>query len=166
MIFGIPSKNFRKGAIGASMDEYERAVLEYKSLIDSFSEEDFAQIIDHETENEDCRSVQTITSHVIAAGNSYANYIREQFSMNSIAVEKTLLSCAEASDKLIKMLDYTIETLDGKWEMTGEEIKKIVIHTRWGVIYDIDQLLEHAIVHVLKHRRQTEKFLLQYFLKA
>ena len=36
-------------------------------------------------------------------------------------------------------------------------IKKII--TSWGQRYDIDQLLEHAIVHVLKHRRQIERFI-------
>ena len=35
--------------------------------------------------------------------------------------------------------------------------KKILTH--WGQVYDIDQLMEHAIVHVLKHRRQIQRFL-------
>ena len=39
-------------------------------------------------------------------------------------------------------------------------MSKIVIHSGWSVTYDLEQLLEHAIVHVLRHRRQIEKFLL------
>jgi hypothetical protein len=35
--------------------------------------------------------------------------------------------------------------------------KKILTH--WGQVYDIDQMMEHAIVHVLKHRRQIQRFL-------
>jgi hypothetical protein len=34
-----------------------------------------------------------------------------------------------------------------------------VIEARWGPRYDLEQLLEHAIVHVLRHRRQIDKFL-------
>jgi hypothetical protein len=34
--------------------------------------------------------------------------------------------------------------------------KKIL--TRWGQVFDYDQLLEHAIVHILRHRRQIERF--------
>jgi hypothetical protein len=30
--------------------------------------------------------------------------------------------------------------------------------TGWGQHYDIEQMMEHAIVHVLRHRRQVEKF--------
>ncbi len=32
------------------------------------------------------------------------------------------------------------------------------IKTYWGQVYDIEQLTEHAIVHVMRHRRQIEKF--------
>lgn len=32
------------------------------------------------------------------------------------------------------------------------------INVRWGQQYDPEQLMQHAIVHVLKHRRQIEKF--------
>ena len=40
----------------------------------------------------------------------------------------------------------------------SDNIKKLT--TRWGQMYNIEQLLEHAIVHVLRHRRQIERFLL------
>ena len=30
-----------------------------------------------------------------------------------------------------------------------------------GQSYDAEQLLEHAIVHILRHRRQIEKFKIQ-----
>jgi hypothetical protein len=38
-----------------------------------------------------------------------------------------------------------------------DNAKKIT--TAWGKLYDIEQLLEHAIVHVLRHRRQIKKYL-------
>ena len=31
------------------------------------------------------------------------------------------------------------------------------ITTGWGQQYDIEQLMEHAIVHILRHKRQIEK---------
>ena len=57
------------------------------------------------------------------------------------------------------MLAYTAETLEGRWEMSDEEMMSAVIHSGWGVRYDAEQLLEHAVVHVLRHRRQIEKFI-------
>ena len=40
-----------------------------------------------------------------------------------------------------------------------EADKKILV--RWGQLYDVEQLFEHAIVHILRHRRQIERFLLR-----
>ena len=59
------------------------------------------------------------------------------------------------------MLEYTAQTLTGRREMTDDEIKRITMPTGWGVTYNLEQLLEHAIVHILRHRRQIEKFMLQ-----
>jgi hypothetical protein len=56
------------------------------------------------------------------------------------------------------MLAYTAETLEGKWQLTDEEIQKAEIKVTWGSVYDIEQIIEHAIVHILRHRRQVEKF--------
>ena len=33
------------------------------------------------------------------------------------------------------------------------------IKVRWGQSYDVEQLYEHAIVHILRHRRQIERFI-------
>jgi uncharacterized damage-inducible protein DinB len=59
------------------------------------------------------------------------------------------------------MLEYTAQTVEGRWEMTDEEIEKAAVDRGWGVIYNLEQLLEHAIVHILRHRRQIEKFIAQ-----
>jgi hypothetical protein len=155
-------KNYRRGAVGAMMDEYERAALELKSLLETISEEDFTCIADPDTTDERCRSIQTVTSHVVGAGFGYANYIREQFSMNFEPIPPAIFSRNEIGEKIAAMLDYTVETLDGRWEMTDEEIGRVKINSRWGPAYDLEQLLEHAIVHILRHRRQIEKFLLKF----
>ena len=144
------------------MDEYERAAFELKSLLQNVGAENFERIADAETTDEDCRSIQTVTSHVIGAGHSYANYFRESFSTSSLPVERKSFAYSEIIAEIDKMLAYTAETFDGKWEMTDEQITTSVINTRWGVTYDVEQLFEHAIVHILRHRRQIEKFLLKF----
>ena len=154
-------EDYRRGAIGALMDEYERAAFELKSVLRGVGESDYTRVADARTENENCRSVQTIASHVVRAGYGYANYLREQFSMNVVPFEDKLIALGEIEGEIDKMLAYTIETLDGRWEMAREEMTNAVIKARWGVTYDIEQLLEHAIIHVLRHRRQIEKFTLQ-----
>ena len=151
-------KNYRKGGIGAIMDEYERAGSELKNLIARISESDFVKIVDTETKDEDCRSVQTIISHVTNSGFGYANYIRDYFSIPKNSPERKLLSQNEFLSRFDKMLAYTSETLEGKWQFSDEEIMKVKMIVRWGPQYDLEQLLEHAVVHILRHRRQIEKF--------
>jgi uncharacterized damage-inducible protein DinB len=154
-------KTYRTGAIGALMDEYERAASDLRRLIERIPEDDFVRVVDEQTTDDDCRSVQTIVSHVVRAGCGYADYIREQFSIASTRPENKLLSYQESLEQLDATLQYMAQTLEGRWGMSYEEISSIVINSRWGVVYDMEQLLEHAIVHILRHRRQIEKFIWQ-----
>lgn len=154
-------KTYRQGAIGALLDEYERALDEFKAIILGLPEPVFAKILDPNTEDEDCRSIQTVTHHVIRAGFGYANYIREALGMPTSSPELELTTHAESRPRLEGMFAYTLETLGDKELMPYEEMSGTRMQVRWGPIYDIEQLLEHAVVHVLRHRRQVEKFLLK-----
>jgi uncharacterized damage-inducible protein DinB len=149
----------REGAVGALMDEYERAAWELRRLVEQIAEADAVRVVDPATEDEDCRSVQTIMSHVVNAGYGYADLLRKSFSVPSTRPPKALLSPREYLGQLDAALAYTAETLEGRWQMTYEEISGTLINSGWGVRYDVEQLLEHAIVHVLRHRRQIEKFM-------
>jgi hypothetical protein len=149
---------YRKGGIGAVMDEYERAAAELKSLIRNISETDYVKIVDTETKDDDCRSVQTIVSHVINSSFGYANYIRDWFSIPKSSPERRMISQKDFGKELDNVLAYTSETLQDKWEYSDEEVMKVKMIVRWGPQYDLEQLLEHAVVHILRHRRQIEKF--------
>jgi hypothetical protein len=154
-------ESYREGAVGALMDEYERAAWELRRLVGPMAEEDVVRVVDSQTEDEDCRSVQTIMTHVVNAGYGYADLLRKVFAMPSTRPPKALLSHKEFLEQLDAVLAYTAETLEGRWLMTYEEISGAVINAGWGPRYDVEQLLEHAVVHVLRHRRQVEKFMWQ-----
>ena len=140
------------------MDEYERVAGELRRVVEPISEEDFVRIVDAETEDEDCRSVQRIMSHVVGAGFGYADYIRDALSIGKSSPERRVLSYQEVPERYEAMVRYTAETLEGRWEMSYDEIAAVSMTVRWGPTYDLEQLLEHAIVHIMRHRRQIEKF--------
>jgi uncharacterized damage-inducible protein DinB len=152
-------KEYRKGAVGALMDEYERAGRELELRVRSIPNEIFEALMDPETADENCRSIQTIVSHVVNSGYGYADYLREQFGIPAARPPKRLLTQPDSLDQIGAMLIYMNETLDGRWQMSEEQITATIIQSRWGVRYDMEQLLEHAIVHLLRHRRQIDKFL-------
>jgi len=141
------------------MDELERASHEFIRTIEPIEDRRYEEIRDSKTSDENCRSIQTIVSHVINSGYGYANYIRKAFSIDVVPYTKILLPLNQAVMKMREMLDYTVATLEGKWVMSDQEIEKVILRTNWGVQYDLEQLLEHAIVHVLRHRRQIDRFL-------
>jgi uncharacterized damage-inducible protein DinB len=155
-------KDYRKGGIGALMDEYERAAFELKSLLENISEDVYVKIIDPDTEDSDCHSMQTMLNHVIHAGYGYANSIRRHFSIphEALGDERPEIPKSEINNEIEKMLDYTVETLDGKWEMSYEEMNGLIIYRTEKFTENIEQLLEHAVMHILRHRRQIDKFLL------
>ncbi len=156
-------EDYRKGGVGALMDEYERAAFELKSLLENVSEDDYVKIIDPDTEDSDCHSMQTIMNHVIYSGYGYANGMRRQFSIphEPLGDERRQIQKAEIGGEIEKVLDYTVETLDGKWELSYDEMESIIIMKKENFSENLEQLLEHAVLHILRHRRQIEKFLLQ-----
>lgn len=150
----------RKGAVGAMMDEYERAAAELSALLGRITDEEFERVRDLESADEDCRSIQTIMRHVVRAGYGYAAYIRQGFGGPEAArAEIPPGTRLETLDRMQEMLRHTAATLEGKWELPDEEIMAVKMRVRWGPTYDLEQMLEHAIVHILRHRRQIERFL-------
>jgi uncharacterized damage-inducible protein DinB len=153
-------EDYRKGAVGSLIDEYERAAFELKSIAENVGKEDYVRIVEGESEH--CCSVQIIMNHVVRAGYGYSKYIRDALSINALPVEDKQIPQSEIGGEIDKMLAYTAAIFEGKWTMTDEEMENVRFKTRWEVTYNIDQLLEHAIVHILRHRRQIEKFLLKF----
>ncbi len=157
-------EDYRKGAVGALMDEYERAAIELKSLVENIGETDYERTADVETKDADCHSIQTMMNHVVHSVYGYANAIRRKISMpfEPLGDERKQISQREIGDEIDKVLAYTAETLDGMWEMNYSELDKLVIERKTDFSENLEQLLEHAVLHVLRHRRQVEKFLLKF----
>ena len=153
------AKTYRQGPVGALMDEYERAVGELVSVLNGITDEEYERIRDTATQDEDCRSIETIMTHVIRAGYGYAGYMRTHWGIEPVTRWSEKVSRAETPVELGKMLAYTTETLATKWNLGDEEAVAMRMQVRWGPVYDFEQLFEHAIVHVLRHRRQIERFL-------
>lgn len=154
-------KKYRNGPVGALMDEYERATDELKNILGRISIGDFTKIIDNDTKDPDCYSIQTIMNHIVRSGYGYSNYIRKQFGDKWIERKEDyeIDTPNTAVKQLSNMLRYTADTLENKWDLTFDEVVGNKIKTMWGQEYDFEQLLEHAIVHILRHRRQIERFL-------
>lgn len=153
-------KDYRKGAIGSLMDEYEKAAIELKSVLQNVSAEDYTRVVDGESAH--CHSIEVIMNHVVRAGYGYSKYIRDALSIQALPVEERRIPQAEIGGEIDRFLAYTFEIFEGREKTIDSELENVYFKTRWEVMYNIDQLLEHAIVHILRHRRQIQKFLLTF----
>ncbi|MBK9735678.1 MAG: DinB family protein [Saprospiraceae bacterium] len=149
-----------QNAIAALLDEYKKAVYELQNTIRDVSTWELIQIVDAVTKNDECRSIQTVLTHVVSAGYSYCVYI---LNLKDPAIKrpakKLLSSASEYRNELDNVLAFTYHTFINLKDSDIEEYdddKKIF--TSWGQKYDIEQIMEHAIVHILRHRRQIERF--------
>lgn len=150
--------SFRTGAIGALMDEYERAASDLIRILENLPPEKFERIYDANTTDEDCRSIKSIITHVVNAAYRYANQIRTFLALVPVNPEFKIENTKSAVRAINKALTFTANSIEGFWNMTDQQILATRQPTRWG-IYDIEMMFEHAIVHILRHRRQIEKFI-------
>jgi uncharacterized damage-inducible protein DinB len=153
------AKIYRKGAVGALLDIYEQAIANLKEMIRDIPDHVLTIITDPQTADENCRSLQAILTHVVNSGYGYATSIHNLKGHNTTRPEKTFhLTTREYAEDLDKMFAYTEnifkEIKDNELEQSENSLK---IKTGWGQFYDIEQLTEHAIVHILRHRRQIDR---------
>jgi uncharacterized damage-inducible protein DinB len=156
-----PQKN--QNAVKTLLLEYEKAIVELQNLIQDISQNDLICIVNPETENPDCISIQAILTHIVGAGYSYCVYIQNARNIDTKRPERIRQTSVDAyKNELNAVLKYTHKTFstiyDSELEVYDNN-KKIL--TSWGQSYDIEQLMEHAIVHILRHRRQIERFKIQ-----
>jgi uncharacterized damage-inducible protein DinB len=153
------NKIYRQGASGALLDEYEKAVAELVVVISDLPDAALVTIADPLTLNPECTSIQTVLAHVVNSMYSYAGYIHRFKGHAYAKPDKSFHPVA--SSYIADLRDAFRFTADVFKDVKDDELEQSdpaqKIFTNWGQWYDIEQLMEHAIVHILRHRRQIEK---------
>lgn len=154
------SKTYRTGAIGALLDEYERAIADLQQTISDVSDIELATVADDTTTDPMCKSIQTILSHVVRSGYAYALYIQQlkkgKVDHPAIVLHTTVKDYQKDLDDFFSFTTGSFKNIQNN-QLEEPDISKKII-TSWKQVYDIEQITEHAIVHILRHRRQIEKF--------
>jgi hypothetical protein len=153
------TKMYRQGAVGALLDIYEQAISDLKKAIEDIPDNALTIITDSQTTDENCKSIQAILSHVVSSGYGYATSIHNLKENNIPRPGKTFhVTIKEYIQDLTNVFAYTEnifkEIKDNELEQFDNSLK---IKTGWGQWYDIEQMTEHAIVHILRHKRQIDK---------
>ncbi len=149
----------RPGALGALMDELDRAIRDLVQLVGPLTQVAYDAVRDRETADEDCRSIRTVVEHVVRSGYGYTERIRAALDLPFAPPDFGVATPLDALHELQTMAHTMAETFEGRWDLPEDVMKNARITARSGRTYDMEQLVEHAIVHVLRHRRQIERFL-------
>ena len=150
----------RSGAFGSLMDEYARAAEDFCRTIEALSAEEFGAV--RPGDDPDTVSIRAACAHAIGSSYRYADYIR--IARGATATEpfqfpeSRLRSPADVRGHIREGLRYTEKALEGLYEASEAEVAAIKFQVRWGPTYDPEMILEHGIVHLLRHRRQIERW--------
>src|SRR5262245_21642139 len=148
------------GPFGALMDEYARAAEDFCRVVDSF---DLARFdAERPSNNPNTVSARAICLHVIGAAHRYAHYMRKARGVDFVeryeADAARLHSPRDIRALLTEGIVLTEETVEPLLKATEQEIQALSFTVRWGPRYDPEMILEHAVCHLLRHRRQLERW--------
>ena len=104
-------------------------------------------------------SRETLEGHVLMAARGYLTRIGEWVGRPVTDVDPS----QDAREIVKRSAEFANEVLAAYRrhlaEVTTEELDPQVHRTRWGELMSIDNLLEHAVVHPMRHRIQLERIL-------
>ena len=148
------------GPFGALMDEYARAAEDFCRVVESF---DLARFdAKRPSNNPNTVSPRAICLHVIGAAHRYAHYIRKARGVDFVERYESdpaqLRSPQDVRALLTEGILLMEETVEPLLNATEQEIQALSFAVRWGPRYDPEMILEHAVCHVLRHRRQLERW--------
>ena len=147
------------GPVGAILDETARAAEDLCRVVEAKSPEEFTE--KREGSNPGTVSIQAISAHCVNWGYAYSNYIRAALGEEQEPVKiraNTLRTPADLREQLRPMFRHTEATLEMMASMPLSKVQKLEFQVSWGVTYNPEGILEHGIVHLLRHRRQIERW--------
>lgn len=111
------------------------------------------------TDDRDYQSLETVLFHVFRASRGYLKWICEQLNLPDLEIESP-----PKVDVIGEKADEYLEYLLGKWKHPLKDLDEKFFHvkvykSRWGVEYCIDAMLEHAVMHPVRHGYQLQNLI-------
>jgi uncharacterized damage-inducible protein DinB len=106
------------------------------------------------TDDGDYKSLDTLLRHILRAARGYMTWMCNKLDLPDPEIEKT-----PEAELIAEKADEYVSHLSEKWCLPLAEIPEDKFHkptytSRWGVDYCIDAMLEHAVMHPIRHEFQ------------
>ena len=150
----------RPGPFGALMDEYARAAADFCRVVDTFDAARFDSV--RPLNHPETGTPRAVCAHVCGTAHRYAHYIRKARGVDFIERYELdasrVVTPADVPGPLAEAVLLMEETVEPLLHLDDEGIQALSFVVRWGPRYDPEMLLEHAVCHLLRHRRQLERW--------
>ena len=112
-----------------------------------------------ETTDEDYESLETLLRHVLRAGRGYIVWICKQLDLPDPDIRP-----APEPDVIEAEADGYLEHLLERWrlplaEVPEERFEPATYVSNWGTPYCVEAMLEHAVMHPVRHAFQLEELM-------
>ncbi len=112
-----------------------------------------------EVDDPDYASLETLLHHVLRAARGYMTWICEKLELPDPDIRKT-----PSVDVIEEEVDDYLEHILDRWRLPLAAIEEAKFHeptykSRWEVDYCIDAMLEHAVMHPIRHIFQLEELM-------
>lgn len=112
-----------------------------------------------ETDDQDYQSLETLLHHILRAARGYMTWICEKLELPDPEIAPQ-----PVPDRVEADADAFVVHLLDKWRLPLADIPEEKFHqptftSRWGVDYCIDAMLEHAVMHPIRHEFQLRNLI-------
>jgi uncharacterized damage-inducible protein DinB len=112
------------------------------------------------TADDDYQSLESLLRHILRAARGYMTWI-----CNKLELPDPEIDPAPEPDRVEAEAESYLTHLLEKWRLPLADLPEDKFHTpaftsRWGVPYCIDAMLEHAVMHPIRHEFQLRNLIL------
>ena len=109
------------------------------------------------TDDPSYESLEHLLRHVLRAARGYMTWVCEQLGLADPGIRAT-----PEADALVGQLDAYLEHVCEAWRTPLADVSDVALEdrtyaSRWGTEYCIDAMLEHAVMHPVRHAFQLEE---------
>jgi hypothetical protein len=133
--------------------------LHLKSLLNTWKEAKKINLPLPKTDNPDYKSLETLLFHVFRAARGYMTWMCEKLILPDPEIKPI-----PKPDVIEKEADEYLAHLLEKWrtplaEVPIDKFEHGTYTSRWGTDYCIDAMLEHAVMHPIRHEFQLKNIM-------
>ncbi|MBT8387923.1 MAG: hypothetical protein KJO12_10970 [Ignavibacteria bacterium] len=112
-----------------------------------------------QTDDTDYQSLETLLRHVFRASRGYITWMCDKLELPDPKINPT-----PEAEEIEKVADTYLEHLIERWEypltsVSPEKFEDKLFTARWGVDYCIDAMMEHAVLHPIRHKFQLKNLI-------